>query len=133
MRLAKKRIIMKFLYIFPFLLISWMMLIFANDNYLHDDYAETVFYLFLASLFIYLAQRRYRFAHKKQYDIAHVIAMSVGLLPLFLSNLFSSLMTLQEEKLLDSGMVYVSVLIYFPSMYIITFVIIKIYLYLKRR
>jgi len=51
---------MKFLSIFPFLLVAWTMLIFIYQNYSDESYGGIFFYSILVGIFIYLAKNKYK-------------------------------------------------------------------------
>ena len=127
------RAIMNLLYIFPFLLIAWAMSIFAYQSYTDESYGGIFFYLILAGIFIYLAKNKYKAVQEKKYDVANIIAINIGLLPLLFSNLMLSPIILQGKTINESGMIFVLVLIYSPVMYGGTLIILNIYTYLKKK
>jgi len=122
---------MNFFYIFPFLLIAWTMSIFAYQSYTDESYGGIFFYLILAGIFIYLAKNKYKAVQEKKYDIAHIIAINIGLLPLLFSNLTLSPIILQGKAINESGMIFVLVLIYSPIMYVGTLILLNPYAYLN--
>jgi len=121
---------MKFLSIFPFLLVAWAMFIFVYQSYNDASYESVFFYSILVGTFIYLAKNKYKATQEKKLDITNVIAINIGLLPLLFSNLVLLPTMLQGKAINESGMVFVLVLIYSPMMYVGTLVVLKIYSYL---
>ena len=124
---------MKFLYIFPYLLVAWTMLIFSYQSYTDESYGGIIFNLILFGIFIYLAKNKYKAIQEKKFDVTKIIAINIGLLPLLYSNLVLSPIILQVEKINESGMVFVLVLIYSPIMYIVTLGVLRVYSYLKNK
>ena len=123
---------MKFLSIFPFLLIAWTIFIFVYQSYTDKSYAEMFFYFILFGIYIYLAKNKYKVIQEKKLDIINIISINIGMLPLLFSNLVLLPIMLQGKAINESGMIFVLVLIYSPMMYIGTLVVLRIYSYLIR-
>ena len=124
---------MKFLYIFPYLLVVWTMFIFSYQSYTDESYGGILFYLILIGTFIYLAKNKYKAVQEKKYNLTNIIAINVGLLPLLFANLMLSPIVMQGEAINESGMIFVLVLIYSPIIYAGTLIILTLYSYLKNR
>lgn len=122
---------MKFLYIFPYLLVVWTMFIFSYQSYTDESYGGVLFYLILIGTFIYLAKNKYKAVQEKKYNLTNIIAINVGLLPLLYANLMLSPIVLRGEAINESGMIFVLVLIYSPIIYAGTSIILTVYSYLK--
>jgi len=123
---------MKFLSIFPFLLIAWTMFIFAYESYHDESYGSMFFYSILVGIFIYLAKNKYKKNQENKLDTTNIIAINIGLLPLLFSNLVLLPIMLQGKAINESGMVFVLVLIYSPIMYGGTLVVLRVYSYLTK-
>lgn len=124
---------MKFLYIFPYLLVVWTMFIFSYQSYTDESYGGVLFYLILIGTFIYLAKNKYKAVQEKKYNLTNIIAINVGLLPLLYANLMLSPIVLRGEAINESGMIFVLVLIYSPIIYAGTSIILTVYSYLKNK
>jgi hypothetical protein len=108
---------MRILYVFPFLLVLWTMCIIAYEDHKDESFGGIVFCLLIVTIFVYWAVKKYREPSKKKLDVANIIAVNIGLLPLLYSNLLLTPIVLQGKEINESGMVYVLVLIYSPLLY----------------
>jgi len=124
---------MKFLSLFPFLLVAWALLIFTYQSYMDGAVGDIIFYLVLAGIAIYWGIKRYRKNSHNTSDSAKLIALAIGLLPLLYANLILMPIILAGEKINESGMVYVLVMIYSPIMYIGSLVVLMLYFKLKKK
>ena len=123
---------MKFLSLFPFLLVAWALLIFAYESNMDGAVGGTIFNLVLTGIAIYWGIKRYRENSHNTSDPAKLIALTIELLPLLYANLILMPIILTGKEINESGMVYVLVMIYSPMMYIGSLVVLMLYAELKK-
>ena len=124
---------MKFLSLFPFLLIAWMMLIFAYESYRDESIGGAIFSLILAGIATYWGIKKYRDNQYNKSDLPNLLAANIGLLPLLYSNLILMPIILAGKEINESGMVYVLVMIYSPMMYVGSLVPIMLFDSLRKK